>query len=323
MAQATPDPALGEATATPAGAAPAPAAPGSLTAYGAEVRALAATVGPSVAGLGRGWGHGSGVVVAPGLLLTVAHVLRGADVAVTVGGRPAVHGRVAGVDADLDLAVIAADTGDAPPVDWDPEQASAAAMGDPVVALADPGGRGLRATLGLVSAADRSFRGPRGRRIAGALEHTAPLPRGSAGGPLVSAGGGLLGLNSIRLEGGLILAVPADAALREAVDALAAGRAAAARPRLGVALASQPAARRLRAAAGLKPRDGLLVRAVQPGSPAAAAGIEPGDLLTVAGGEPLHVVDDLLDALQGDPETIEIGVVRGDRAATAVAHFTK
>ena len=61
-------------------------------------------------------------------------------------------------------------------------------------ALADPGGRGLRATLGFVVVGPAAtFRGPRGRRIRGSIEHTAPLPRGSSGGPLVDADGRLLG----------------------------------------------------------------------------------------------------------------------------------
>src|SRR3954470_7008140 len=95
--------------------------------------------------------------------------------------------------------------------------------GEPVIALANPGGRGLRATFGQVSATGRSFRGPRGRRIGGSLEHTAPLPRGSSGGPLVDGEHRLLGLNSIRLEGGLILALPAAAAMQRRAGAASAG----------------------------------------------------------------------------------------------------
>src|SRR5919199_921222 len=101
-----------------------------------------------------------------------------------------------------------------PPVSWDPEAAGALAVGAPVLALANPGGHGLRTTFGLVSATGRSFRGPRGRRVPGSVEHTAPLPRGSSGGPLVDPDGRLLGLNAVRREGGLILAVPADGTLQ-------------------------------------------------------------------------------------------------------------
>ena len=137
-----------------------------------------------------------------------------------------------------------------------------------MLALANPGGRGLRATPGFVSSGGRSFRGPRGRRIAGAIEHTAPLPRGSSGGPLVDAEGGCSGLNAVRLDGGLILAVPADARLRERVRGARARRGAAP-PRLGVAVAPPRVARRLRRAVGLPERDGVLVRAVEDGSPAA------------------------------------------------------
>jgi len=275
---------------------------------GAAVRDIADRVGPAVAGIGRGWGRGSGVVVRDGLILTNAHVLRGEEVVVTLGGG-AVEGRVVGADLDVDLAVIAADTGDVAPVAWDPA-ATDVGIGAPVVALADPGGRGLRATFGFVSAADRSFRGPRGRTITGSIEHTAPLPRGSSGGPLVDGAGRLLGLNTARLEGGLILALPADAALRKAVDALAAGRAPK-RPRLGVALAPPRASKRMRAAVGLDDREGLLVRAVQDGSPAAAAGLARGDLLVAAGGRPLAGVDDLFDALEAADGALTLTIVRG------------
>jgi serine protease Do len=270
----------------------------------------AGRVGPAVVGLGRGWGRGSGVVYEPGRVLTCAHVLRGEDVAVTFEDGRTEQGRVAGADADLDLAVILVDTGDAPAVAWAPDAVGDVSLGTPVLALANPSGRGLRTTFGMVSATGRAFRGPRGRRIGGSIEHTAPLPRGSSGGPLVDASGRLLGLNAVRREGGLILAVPADANVRARVDALARGEAAG-RPRLGVALASPRHARRLRSAVGLPDREGLLVRGVVAGSPAERAGLERGDLLVSAGGRPLTAIDDLLDALEAAGETLELGLVRG------------
>jgi serine protease Do len=285
----------------------------------AAVTAASERVGPAVIGLGRGWGRGSGVVVAEGRVVTNAHVLRGDEVAVRRAGGEIVLGRVAGVDPDLDVAVIEADTGDAPPVAWDPAVLDGVAPGQPVFALADPGGRGLRTTFGLITATGRSFRGPRGRRIGGSLEHSAPLPRGSSGGPLVDREGRLLGINSVRMDGGLILALPADAALHARVDALARGEAPA-RPRLGVALAPPRAARKLRAAVGLPERDGLLVHGVEPDSPAAAAGLEAGDLLVAAGGRPLGGFDDLFDALEGGGPLL-LTVVRGTEEREVTAHF--
>lgn len=300
------------------------------------VTRIAGEVGPAVVGLGRGWGRGSGVVIAPGRVLTVAHDLRGDEVAVTFGDGRVAEGRVAGADRDLDVAVIAVDTADVTPVTWSPGDddgtpatpddpgtpaaggrrgTPAPVPGMPILALADPGGRGLRVTFGLVSSTGRSFRGPRGRRVAGLIEHTAPLPRGSSGGPLVDVDGRLLGLNAVRRDGGFILALPADAALRRHVDELARGEGVE-RPRLGVALAPPRIARRLRAAVGLPERDGLLVRGVVEGSPAAHAGLERGDLLVRAGEQALAGTDDLFDALDGAGDVLAIGLVRGTEEMT-------
>lgn len=273
------------------------------------IRGVAERVGPAVVGLGRGWGRGSGVVIAPGTVVTNAHNLRGDELTVTFADGRSETGTVTGADPDADVAVIAVDTGEVTPVE--PGDPSALGTGSLVFALANPGGRGLRATPGFVSATGRSFRGPRGRRIRGSIEHTAPLPRGSSGGPLVDADGRLLGLNSVRMDGGLILALPADESLRERVAALAEGHAPS-RPRLGVAIAPAHVARRLRRAVGLPERDGLLVRWVEEGSPAALAGIEKGDLIVAAAGEPVARIDDLEPRLAaaGGGE-LALTVVRG------------
>jgi S1-C subfamily serine protease len=261
-----------------------------------SVGAVVERVGPAVVGLGRGWGRGSGVVVSPGSVVTNAHNLRGDEVTVSFGDGRSEPGEVAGVDADGDVALIEVDTGDIEPV----AIAGDADLGPGAVvfALANPGGRGLRATLGLVSATERSFRGPRGRRFRGAIEHTAPLPRGSSGGPLVDAEGRLLGINSVRMDGGLILAIAADESFADRLEALRRGESVA-RPRLGVAIAPARVARRLRRAVGLPERDGLLVHGVERESAAGRAGIEKGDLLVRAGERDLARLDDLHAALDG------------------------
>jgi serine protease Do len=279
-----------------------------------SVQDAAARVGPAVVGLGRGWGVGSGVVIAPGRILTNAHNLRHGHDEVTVtfaDGRRAA-GTVAGSDPDLDVAVLDVDTGETEPIEWAQDAADGAPIGRAVLALANPGGRGLRITPGFVSSTARSFRGPRGRRIAGAIEHTAPLPRGSSGGPLTDLQGRLYGINTLRVDGGLILAIPADAALRERVESLGRGEAPK-RFRLGVAIAPPRVARRLRRAVGLPERDGVLVRAVEDGSPAERAGIERGDLIVAAAGRELDRVDVLYEALDGAREAgrLELTIVRG------------
>src|SRR3954471_13776794 len=273
------------------------------------VRSVSERVGPAVVGLGRGWGRGSGVVIADGSVLTTAHNLRGEQVTVVFADGRRESGAVAGVDADGDVAVVSVDTGDVRPVEWG--EADAPAAGSVVLALANPGGRGLRTTLGLVSSVGSSLRGPRGRRIRGTIEHTAPLPRGSSGGPLVDAEGRLLGLNAVRMDGGLIVALPADAALRERAEGLTRGEMPV-RPRLGVAIAPAHVARRLRKAVGLPEREGLLVRWVEDGGPADRAGIEKGDLIVVAAGAAVARVDDLqprVEAAAGGD--LALTVVRG------------
>src|ERR1700680_4627440 len=84
----------------------------------ASVADIAHRVGPAVVGLGRGWGVGSGVVIAPGRVLTNAHNLRHDETTVTFHDGRVEAGRVVGSDSDLDIAVIEVDTGDIPPLEW-------------------------------------------------------------------------------------------------------------------------------------------------------------------------------------------------------------
>src|SRR6202049_360023 len=224
-----------------------------------SIRHLAEGAGPSVVGVGQRWGIGSGIVLGEGRVLTNAHNVRGDRVAVTFADGHTAEGTVAGRDIDGDLAVIDVETGGAPALSW-PASASAG-IGTPVFALANPGGRGLRVTYGFVSGVERTFRGPRGRRITGSVEHTAPLLPGSSGGPVVDAAGQLLGINTNRLGEGFSLAIPADEALRRRVDALARGESVT-RPQLGITITPGHVARRLRRAVGLPEAEGLLIRDV-------------------------------------------------------------
>jgi S1-C subfamily serine protease len=280
----------------------------------ASIGRLAEGAGRSVVGIGQRWGAGSGIVLGDGHVLTNAHNVRGDSVEVTFADGRTAEGTVAGHDIDGDLAVISVDTAGAPALPW--ADGTGPSIGLPVFALANPGGRGLRVTFGFVSGIERTFRGPRGRRISGSLEHTAQLLPGSSGGPVLDAEGRLLGINTNRLGEGFYLAIPADAALRGRVEALGRGESAAP-PRLGISIAPGHVARRLRQAVGLPDRAGLLVREVTEDSPAARAGLAGGDLIVTAGGQPANTVDDLFDALQAaSAGTIELVVVRGAEERT-------
>jgi serine protease Do len=284
----------------------------------ATVRRVAERVVPAVVRIGRHGGRGCGVVVREGLVLTNAHNLRDRTTLVTFADGRAVQSRATGVDADTDLVVLAVDTGDAPALPW---AETPVELGATVFAVATIP-ESHRVTVGTVSATDRSFRGPRGRLVAGGIEHTAPLARGSSGGPIVDAAGRLLGVTTVRLGDGFSVAQPAGPTLRERVDALAAGR----EPRrrlLGIGVAPDHVARRLRQAVGLPERPGVLVRAVEPDSPAARAGLRQGDLITAAAGAEIADPDGLsaaIDALP-DGQTLSLRVARGTDDLEVVVRF--
>src|SRR5438105_11494216 len=282
---------------------------GSLDDLGAAIAKVAEGVNGSTVGVGERGGGESGSAFAKGKVLTNANNLHGHEVHVYfLDGREA-DGKVLGVDGDGDLAVIGVETGETAPFAWG--DASSLGIGAPVIAIGNPSGQGLRVTAGFVSGIDRSFRGPRGRRVAGAVEHTAPLMPGSSGGPIVDTEGRLLGINPNRVGRGLYQAIAADPALKSKVDALGRGEQPQ-RRRLGVGLAPAHVARHLQRAVGLPERDGLLVREVEDGSPAEKAGIAEGDLIVEAGGKVVTSADDLFDALAAWTDgTLAVKIVRG------------
>jgi serine protease Do len=270
---------------------------------------VADKVGPAVVRIGRGPGRGAGVVVGDGVVVTNAHNLRGEEVTVrfTDGRQEVAH--VAGVDVDGDLAVLRVDTAGVAPLEWSEDGVR---QGAAVFAVTSSAAGESRVSLGLVASVGQSFRGPRGRRITGSVEHTAPLPRGSSGGPMVDGAGRLVGINTNRLGEGFYQALPADADLKGRVDALARGESPT-RRRLGVALAPPRAARHMRRAVGLPEREGLLVRQVQDDGPAGLAGVRPGDLVVAAGGREVASLDDLYETLDAVDEdgSLALRVVRG------------
>ena len=290
-----------------------------LAEAGETLGGVAEQAGQAVVGLGGRWGMGSGVVIASGVVLTNAHNVNGDPRVVFPDGRSETA-RLVTVDMDRDLARLEVDTGDLTPLPWQPEKVNPV-IGLPVVGLSNAGGRGLRATLGFVASVDRTFRGPRGRRIPGGFEHTALAAPGSSGGPVVDLDGNLVGLNTRRMGRGFYMAQAATPDLWSLVEALAAGDRPGA-PRLGVGVAPSGVARRLRSSLGLDPVDGLLVRLVEEGSAADSAGVREGDVLVAAAGRATTDVDDLHQALSGAGETIDLELVRVNERIKLTARLT-
>jgi serine protease Do len=273
-----------------------------------RVKRVVDAAGDGVVRVGRQGGRGCGFVIDQGVVITNAHNLRDRTTEITFADGRAVQARVLGIDVDEDLAVLEVDTADTTPLAWADAKAE---LGDPVVAVVRTSD-GIRVTSGHVSGVDRSFRGPRGRRVTGGIEHTAPLARGSSGSPVLDETGAVVGVTTLRLGEGFFVALPAGPELRSRIDELRAGRT----PRrrvLGVALAPTHVSRRLRRAVGLPDRAGALVRFVEEGSSADRAGIKAGDLITSVGDSEVTSADDVAAALDAAPEgaSLRLHVVRG------------
>lgn len=268
-----------------------------------QVTSLKNTVGPTITSLGRGARRGSGLVVAENRVIAMSHSLRSDELELRIAGDTR-QGTLESSDRATGISLIAVPTGDIAPATWSDARPQ---LGDVVYALADPG-TGLRITEGRVSAEPFALRGRAGRLIEG-IEHTAPLPRGSSGGPLVDGDGAVLGLNVLRTDPGLLFAI-GTAAVRPAVERLLAGLPEPAR--LGVAIAPPRVARGLRRAVGLPDRDGLLVRDVEDDSPASRAGVQRGDLIVGFGASEIDSVEALFSAIAANAnEEAALKLVRG------------
>ncbi|MEM9606977.1 MAG: S1C family serine protease [Actinomycetota bacterium] len=273
----------------------------------ATIARLADEVAGAVVRIGRDR-RGTGVIIDNDTVLTNSHHLRDQTTTVSFADGTTVDAEVRAADADGDLVVLDATTGDRPAVTWG--EGADLGLGAEVFAVGTDPGVGPRVTNGRISALGREFRGPRGRRIDGAVEHTAPVRRGGSGGPIVDADGAVVGLSTHRVPGGLYLARPVDERFRERLGRLTAGDDVE-RPRLGVALAPPIVARKLRTSVGLPERDGLLVRQVDEGSPAEAAGLAEGDLIVAAGDAAITSVDELFRALEDADGSVDLTVIRG------------
>ncbi len=285
--------------------APIPSDAGLLDGYSAAVTAAVERVGPAVVNVairkGSGGGVGSGVVVSPdGLILTNSHVTSGAE-ALTVStaeGRrfPA---RLLGDDPDTDLALLRADTDGVLPT---AELGDSAALrpGQIAIAIGNPLGFSSTVTAGVVSALGRTLRGAGGRPIEDLIQTDAALNPGNSGGALVDGRGRVIGINTAMIGGaqGLCFAVAANTARLVLGELVRFGRVR--RARLGLSGQMEAVPRRFARVHGLSQATGVLVTEVLPGSPAARAGVDRGDLLLSAGGEALTGVDRLLRWLTGE-----------------------
>jgi serine protease Do len=222
-------------------------------------------------------GQGSGFIVqADGVILTNAHVVQDADeVRVRLADRREFRGKVVGLDRPTDIAVVKIDAKGLPVVKiGDPGKIR---VGEWVLAIGTPFGLEHTVTAGIVSATSRSL--PEGTYVP-FIQTDAAVNPGNSGGPLFNLKGEVIGINSqiySRTGGymGIAFAIPIDVAASVKEQLLAHGKVE--RGRLGVAI--QEMTQPLAESFGLERPRGALVAAVEPGSPAAKAGVKPGDVL--------------------------------------------
>jgi S1-C subfamily serine protease len=237
----------------------------------------------------------SGVVwSAEGEIVTASHVVtREEGLRVGLPSGDTVEARLVGRDPAADLAVLRASVTGLKPPAWLPIED--ARVGHLVLALGRPG-RTVQATLGVVSALGGEWRTPEGSLIERYLQTDVVMYPGFSGGPLVGADGRVIGLNTSGLVRGVSLALPAATLQRVVPMLLAHGHVR--RGYLGIG--AQPVRLPEDIAGQLGQETGVLLMSVEPGGPAAAAGMTLGDTLVALEGAPIRHMDDLLAALGGD-----------------------
>ncbi|MBM4196364.1 MAG: DegQ family serine endoprotease [Gammaproteobacteria bacterium] len=263
--------------------------------------------------------EGSGFIVsADGLILTNAHVVDGADtVVVKLTDRREFTASVLGSDEQTDVAVLRIDARNLPTVKLgDP---ASLRVGEWVLAIGSPFGFENTVTAGIVSAKGRSL--PDDTYVPFIQTDVAVNP-GNSGGPLFNLAGEVVGINSqifSRTGGyqGVSFAIPIDVAMDVQKQLVAGGRMV--RGWLGVGI--QPLSRELAQGFGMDQPRGALVAQITPDSPAAQAGLRPGDVILEFDGEPVGDAGDLppLVGRARPGSSVGLGLLRDGRELTLTA----
>jgi S1-C subfamily serine protease len=295
---------------------------GLLDAYSAAVVGAVERVRPAVVhikierrGRGRARGSGSGFIIAPdGYLLTNSHVAGAASaIEVTLPDGQLVAAELVGEDPDSDLAVVKIG---APELAYTRLADSARVrVGQIAIAIGSPYGFQHSVTAGIVSALGRSMRSQTGRLLDNIIQTDAALNPGNSGGPLVSAAGDVIGVNTavIMPAQGICFAIAANTAERVAVALIREGRVR--RAYLGVGGQDTTIARRIVRHFDLAHESGIRISTVDKDSPAAAAGLRTGDLIVAFDEQAVTGIDDLQRLLTGRRigDAVDIVVLRRDQ----------
>jgi S1-C subfamily serine protease len=298
--------------------------PARLDAYSRAVSAAVAATSPAVAhvrveragrrGSARG-GAGSGFIITPdGYMVTNSHVASGASMLeVTLPDGRVLPAQMVGDDPDSDLAVIKIGASGLAYARF--SDSTRLKVGQIAIALGSPYGFQHTVTAGIVSALGRSMRAQTGRLLDNIIQTDAALNPGNSGGPLVNSAGAVIGVNTavILPAQGICFAIAANTAERVVVTLIREGRVR--RAHLGVGGQDAAIARRIVRHFALTHESGVRISAVEKDSPAAAAGLQVGDLIVAFGEAPVTGVDDLHRLLTSGRigDGVDVVVLRRDQ----------
>ena len=283
-----------------------------LTEFSNQLADVAAAAAPSVVQVqGRRWRTATGVVYAPGVVVTTMKALGREDgLRVCGSDANALDAELVAWDPATGLAVLKVAALGAPPIAVAKQPAR---VGHLALALARSWSNNLTVSAGVVSIIGGPLRTGRRHAIEQVLRTTAPMHDGFAGGALLAATGELIGIATASTIRGLGVVIPADIAWKTARGLLEHGRA-----KSGfIGIAGQ----RVELPEGQRTdgrEEGLLVSAVTAGGPAAKGGVMVGDVIVAFDGQTITSPDDLLDLLAGERvgKTAALGIIRGGTAQT-------
>jgi S1-C subfamily serine protease len=285
-----------------------------LQSFSNAVTELADGVSPSVVNVNAGRRGGTGIVWSQdGLVVTANHVLGHSTLpTVTFGDGKELEAKILGRDPYSDVALLKVDANGLKPVRLGSGQG--ARVGQFVLALANAFGRTVSATSGMVTSHRRSMRGFWGVMIEDAVVTDAKLNPGYSGGPLVDASGNLLGMN-VAFFSGRGVAVSAEL-LGQTVEKLSRdGKVK--KGFLGVVVEPIELPDELARSAEVGQDEGLMVRGVEPGSPAKSAGVAIGDVILSLGDAKATDEYELHRALGGEVvgKPVSLRILRAEKVA--------
>jgi serine protease DegQ len=294
--------------AAPRGAAAPPAA-------ATDIPALVRRVEPSVVTILTQTGLGSGIVYnADGTIVTNAHVVGDApEVTVAFADGHRVPGKVRGADRVSDVAVVKADRGSLTPAKFQKELPQ---VGEPDIVIGSPLGFEATVTAGIISGLHRDIPGSAstGAALVDLIQTDAAISPGNSGGAVLDGQGDVVGVSVAYIPPtagaeSLGFAIPAATVTDIADQLLATGTARHAYVGIVPATLTPEIAQML----GVDQTSGVVVREVAPGSPAEAAGIQPGDIITAVNGQETPTAEKFIATIRATKpgDRIELDVVRG------------